>query len=1428
MKEVLFVKFSNERNDRFKIKTAVVRENGKKYVEKSAVGSVAQEHIDLMLKNYNALNESYINDRVMLAGCEAVGNALHFEYIDGIGLDERLDSLIFEKNDVDAAICEIENYFAALTDTSDRVEFEGSTEFEEIFGAVRLDGYECCKISNIDAAFSNVILNENGYNIIDYEWTYSFPIPLKYIKYRTVLNYILDNPHRGVIADHGIFEKMGISSDESAVFDEMEHSFQKYVYSGCLDFRAFYKSLRVTNYNMVAAAEKCEADTFKNIVDVFFDYGEGVVPESVKSFFNINKDGHGCIELSLENINGLRAVRIDPVTDYCILTDVDIKVCENGKDSTPDFGCNGYGIGEKNEVLLFTDPDVQFYIAVNDKTDSVKMSYDIISISKEDAERLRAQVEEERKNTSQVIDTLNRNIEQQGREISSRNEEIEKRNAVIAQKEQLIREKEAEISCRIAEIESKNSVIDELNRVVVSKESRIEGLNGIIAARDNQINEIYNSTCWKITAPLRYTVGGTKKFFRNNPITGGAYEFLFYVKKLGLKGAMQHYKGIKYAQPISASASEGGMPSVIFRRDIKPIEGFNKKIAVHLHLYYVDLLDEFFGFFSNIPYKFDLFVSCREDSDLADVKKRFKKLKNVNKVDVRKTINRGRDIAPLYVQFGEEISGYDYFLHVHSKKSVYSGKEQYGWRRYSLECLLKDEQTVKEIFDLFESSKIGLFYPETFGQMPMIAQDWLENAAGGRRLLGELGIPFEDGFFNYPVGSFFWARVDALKPLFDRHLVYEDFPEEAGQTDGTLAHVLERAIAFIAKSRGYIDAISDIRNDYIRIGKSYKVYEPYFAVNVNNAKQYLSGFDVISFDIFDTLITRKIYNPDDIFELMRIKTEKELNISCDYLKARKSAEAAAWEKKGAYTSIDDIYMELPQVLGISQEQAESLKKMEIELELELCVPRRDMLEIFNYLKGCGKKIVLVSDMYLTGEIIGDMLKKCGYDGWNDMWVSCEKGLRKDSNSMWDEFFACYGELKTVHVGDNPQSDIQRVIDRHRETFFVINPRTAFKMSASYNRFMSLADGGIGSSLMLGMFVNEGIYNSPFCQKIDGEPDISEYSVMGYSAFGPVFAAFSLWLNTVTENDSFLIFLAREGYIFEDFYKRLYEKSAELKRKTAYFLASRRAVSVAAIRSEDEVRSILAQYYRGSLSNLLKSRLGVELYDDLEDRFVSMADDLDTVMNELKPHLDDILKRAEGERENYIAYIKQLGIKDNGVVVDVGYSGTIQYYLAKLLENRQPGAYLCTSANKKPEQLSCRCESLYPLKDIVEEKSNKIFRNQLFLEAVLKAPFGQLICFERENGEVKPCYKDDRIISDELRELQKGILNFASELGSAAEGIMENIGINDSLAAEMFAICLEEGWISEKVADIMTVQDDYCENGCHKFNAKTGEWEVIKN
>ena len=486
------------------------------------------------------------------------------------------------------------------------------------------------------------------------------------------------------------------------------------------------------------------------------------------------------------------------------------------------------------------------------------------------------------------------------------------------------------------------------------------------------------------------------------------------------------------------SVSESAEEMLRFSQ-VEPLKNNRLSIAVHIHLYYEDLLEEFIGYLKNIPYSFDLFVSCRKDADALFIRDRLRTIKNAGKITVRGVENRGRDLLPFYVTFGRELSKYDYLLHAHSKKSLYTGGEKLGWRQNSMNALSGSATAVRRIFALFEKKGVGLVYPENYDEVPSAAYHWLKNAGNGQALLSRMGIPFVGGVFLYPAGSFFWAKTDAIRQVFDLHLTKDDFPEEARQIDGTLAHALERVIGIVSRFNGYKDCLIDFRASVFRLGFSRL---PFMHLLNDRAfvLEQLKKYETVSFDIFDTLITRLCFEPDDLFLIMQKKIEASKKRRLNFLKIRKDAENAAWQKKGAFTNIDDIYEMLPSVSDFSEPEAEELKVMEIELELDLAVPRRDMLWIFNMLRENGNKIILVSDMYLKKGIIARMLEKCGYSGWNEMYISCEEGARKDSESMWGKIFGIYDKNRFVHCGDNFRSDCQAVGDIGAIPMPVFNPR----------------------------------------------------------------------------------------------------------------------------------------------------------------------------------------------------------------------------------------------------------------------------------------------------------------------------------------------------------------------------------------------------
>ena len=226
-------------------------------------------------------------------------------------------------------------------------------------------------------------------------------------------------------------------------------------------------------------------------------------------------------------------------------------------------------------------------------------------------------------------------------------------------------------------------------------------------------------------------------------------------------------------------------------------------IAVILHAFHLDLIDEIRLYLDNIPYPADIFVSTDTDRKRDLVTASFANWPR-GAVEVVLFPNRGRDIAPKLVGFDAVHRAYEYVLHVHTKRSAHETR-LVGWRGYILETLLGSARTVHDVFTMFARAPgLGLLAPQHIDELrPWIR--WAGNFSEAAALGSAMGIALPPWTpIDFPSGSMFWARTAALRPLLDLGLRFEDFPEESGQTDATLAHAIER-LYFLACERAGFD-----------------------------------------------------------------------------------------------------------------------------------------------------------------------------------------------------------------------------------------------------------------------------------------------------------------------------------------------------------------------------------------------------------------------------------------------------------------------------------------------------------------------------------------------------------------------------------------------------------------------------------------------
>ncbi len=882
-----------------------------------------------------------------------------------------------------------------------------------------------------------------------------------------------------------------------------------------------------------------------------------------------------------------------------------------------------------------------------------------------------------------------------------------------------------------------------------------------------------------------------------------------------LRKAADYYKWKRY-----------GIRKVQFQEDVRAGASGKVLIGVHLHLYYEDLLNEFCDYFNNIPEAFDLYISCKAGADVSAIKNRALKIQNVKQVTVCETQNRGRDIAPFYVLFRKNLMKYECVLHVHSKKSLYTGGEKANWRHEALDGVLKNEAMVGETLRLLRdgTSRAGLVFGEMTHMLPPMALHWLYNVGQGSRLLSRMHIPFENHMLFYPVGSFFWAKTDAIRPLFDLNLTYQDFDEERGQIDGTLAHALERVIACVVRNRDYNMYIFDAETESYSLNKSFKCFREYFTYNPENLGNLLAkNYDVITFDIFDTLITRLLYQPDDLFRLMERKIQSSYKIQVDYLALRKEAERIAWEEKGDFCNIHHIYEKLPLVSDFTSEQAEELKQMEINLEYQLCIPREDTLDLYNRLIQAGKKVLLISDMYLPAPIVARMLEKCGYRGYEELWISCDKGKRKDRDTIWDDFLDQYGGLRTIHVGDNPHSDCQIIGDRGRSYLLLLSPIEQFRFSDQYEKYARFVNTSVENSLVLGTMVNQCLYNSPFALREGGISKIKTVEAVSQGVFAPALMQFMAYLQGTSREDSVLLFLSREGYFLEKLFEEYCEAFHKKPQRHVYFLTSRRATSVAQIRNYEDVEDLFKTKFSGKMSTLLSERFGLEHVKLQKDVSVQLPKDKAKVMKALLNYVSELLQEARVEYEQYQEYMSQLLGEDmdwdKATLVDVGYSGTIQYYLMKILNHRLDGCYMVSGYEMKPELLDGTWRSLYSF------WNSKCFMDtQLFLEAVTAAPHGQVMKFKKMGGKTEAVLKaEDKVYGEKAETLQKPIFDYVAQAGRILGDIAPRF--DKELAQVIFSEILREGLLDPCLRGCFSVNDGYCMDGDWVFNETIHDWEL---
>lgn len=508
-------------------------------------------------------------------------------------------------------------------------------------------------------------------------------------------------------------------------------------------------------------------------------------------------------------------------------------------------------------------------------------------------------------------------------------------------------------------------------------------------------------------------------------------------------------------------------------------------------------------------------------------------------------------------------------------------------------------------------------------------------------------------------------------------------------------------------------------------------------MNIKNKLNIIKKYKYVSFDVFDTLVYRNVNKPEMIFSLVE-KVAKEnglISPKCDFVKDRIMAQKLAYEiSKYQEINLNEIYACInDQYLNVKQQ----LKEMELKIELDNIVPNKEIKEIYNYCINENKKIIVISDMYLSTENIMSILIQCGYKNINNIFISSEYRARKSTGKLYKIVQNELGvkNKDIIHIGDNIKSDFLmaiksgiRAIHYKCNKISNLTPKQNIYDRIGYNYF-------------------------PYQN--------NEYYKLGYIYLGPVMFQFCNWLQDikVKKNIDKLFFLAREGLFIRECYETFMGKSGE----NIYLYISRKPVRVAAVKPDMSVKQLL-EMTEPRVDETIerffdKWNLEINAYEDVLKRYGVEKESLinnKNVTSVIENVMPILWNNSETGKNMLKDYLNKLDYFDNNsALVDIGWKGSMQHSLNNIFpQSKKIGIYF------GKRESSYQDESY----GFITDRDNELEAGTILYETMFMPYHGTTVGYnyDKESDEIIPVLKKSEFDTEDykkIREIQKGALYY---------------------------------------------------------------------
>lgn len=576
-------------------------------------------------------------------------------------------------------------------------------------------------------------------------------------------------------------------------------------------------------------------------------------------------------------------------------------------------------------------------------------------------------------------------------------------------------------------------------------------------------------------------------------------------------------------------------------------------------------------------------------------------------------------------------------------------------------------------------------------------------------------------------------------------------------------------------------------------------------------KKKIEESEIISFDVFDTLLLRNVCRPTDVFEIVENLYSNRYGEKIDFKKLRIEAEKKVRHKsKKEEVCFDEIYSFIYSKIG---EKSRLLKKLELEVEKKIIVPNKFMLEMFNYAKELGKQIIIISDMYLSAKVIRNLLTENQYIGFKEIYVSCEVNKTKATGKIYNYIRDELGIKKNdkwIHIGDNYISDVVNANSNNVEGIYYKRVLERQKENCIKN---------LTDSLICAIKMN-----------MEYEQSKEKYwEKFGIKNVSPIYIGLMLNLIEKLKDKDNIYFLSRDGWLPYKMYnlaKNSYKNLPEAK----YIYASRRAyVYPSLYNNEDEAIELFLKTNstfneKVTIENIFKNLgLNIDNYTKLLKKydFENVAintGNIDTAKIILQEVWSDIRNNLIEEKSLVVKYLEQEKLLEYDVIniFDIGWAGSTQKALINLLNKNIEGYYFGTietiDKTLKEKSYGYAFDKGLPI-----GRRNSVINNVMIYELLFTAPEGSLKRFKYDNtGKIIP-----ELMNFQSNYMYECIEKFQSGAIKVLEKVLEYKEYIEELPSIEFSFDSIQRFIEEKnIVDLIQFEKI-------KNTVSIGESEDIK-